>query len=45
MGEDSALAVELGITNAGREPYTLSAGIDLVLDGAVARRCPARRGR
>ena len=41
MGEDSALAVELGITNAGREPSRLSAGIDLVLDGAVAR--PARR--
>ncbi len=25
MGEDTALAVELGITNAGREPYALSA--------------------
>ena len=26
MGEDSALAVVLGITNTGREPFTLSAG-------------------
>jgi hypothetical protein len=26
MGEDSALAVVLGITNTGREPYTLNAG-------------------
>lgn len=26
MGDDSALAVDLGITNTGREPYTLSAG-------------------
>ena len=26
MGEESALAVDLGITNTGREPFTLSAG-------------------
>jgi len=26
MGEESALAVDLGITNNGREPFTLSAG-------------------
>src|SRR3954447_2255838 len=26
MGEDSALAVVLGITNTGREPFTLNAG-------------------
>src|SRR5262245_8938944 len=25
MGDGSALAVEIGVTNAGREPYTLSA--------------------